>query len=484
MAEPKLTWVQHELTIPDSSPLWSLTLGIHPARGRARQRLKLELPDLDNWPTPADKISLLLDKAAEVEHALMVQYLYATYSLKLPTAVSDPQQKEALKNWRSIKTGITGIAREEMGHLMTVQNLRLLVGLPPRFARENFPVVKGLFPFDTHLEPLNQETLAKYVVAESPPSAQGIDDIVKLAMSGAKMAMNRVGVLYALIGVVLAKNLGEIEQDAEGGDYWDVMVRQIAYLAYEQNPPSRIWHLPDGAFQAGSVARQGVQDDWAKGDPNVRIFTLKTRQDAKAAIKDIGVQGEGVGEPADMTSHFARFRDIYRGKGKIPAFPAAGGWKPTLDVPTDPKVTNDTKKYPGAISNPTTQPWAKLANLRYAILLGFLEEYLREKPVAGRDFLSRASLREMIAHLRGISAKLVTMDRTTSGGGKAALPFELPTADFPLPDDPTARRKVHANRLNEAIALEDKILSSASASDKKLLQDMQTRDKDSLKHFP
>ena len=139
------------------------------------------------------------------------------------------------------------------------------------------------------------------------------------------MAINRVGVLYALIGVVLAKDLAEIEKDAEGGDTWDVMVRQIAYLASEKIP---VDHLasPRQHVQADRP-RTGVQDDWAPGNPNVRIFTLNA-QDAKAAIKDIGVQGEGVGQATDMTSHFARFLAIYRGKGTIQAFPPLAGSQP------------------------------------------------------------------------------------------------------------------------------------------------------------
>ena len=109
----------------------------------AGRRLTLDLPDLAAWPKPADKIRLLLGKAAEVEHALMVQYLYSAYSLKSPTSVGDPQQQAALRNWRST---VAGIAREEMGHLMTVQNLRLLVGLPRPSSAKIFQSSKGFFP--------------------------------------------------------------------------------------------------------------------------------------------------------------------------------------------------------------------------------------------------------------------------------------------------------------------------------------------------
>ena len=320
MVGPKLRWVRYELTLPKEHPLWAFALAtpaaaVDPTVGR----LTIDLPDLAAWPAPADKIGLLLDNAAEIEHDLMVQYLYAAYSLLSPSAVTDPDQKAALQSWPGT---IREIAREEMGHLMTVQNLRLFVGLPPSFRRDNFPVVDGLFPFETHLAPLTQRILAEYVVAESPTDETGIDDIIDLATGGGTV-VNHVGVLYALIGVVLASSLDEIEQDATSGEFWDVMVRQIAYLAYEQNPPSSQWHLPATAFVPSSLSQQGPTDDWNQGQTNIEVFTLQTRQDAKQAIKQIGLQGEGPGQPADTSSHFARFLSIYRGNAILP-FPRQG----------------------------------------------------------------------------------------------------------------------------------------------------------------
>src|SRR5204863_2080786 len=110
---------------PRTSPLRALSL---PAAAPAQAELApaatsvvhIELPDLSGFPTPAEKAQFLLHAAAEVEHALLVQYLYAAYSLKKPGDVTDPAQQAALSQWpRSLR----GIAKEEMGHLLTVQNL-------------------------------------------------------------------------------------------------------------------------------------------------------------------------------------------------------------------------------------------------------------------------------------------------------------------------------------------------------------------------
>src|SRR5438477_7366657 len=111
-----------------------------------------EVPAHDPPLPPRDEVIFLLHIAAEVEHALMVQYLYAAYSLK--PAAQVPEDKQAMaKAWR--KT-LLGIAREEMGHLITVQNLLRLIGAPITLEREDYPFRGDLYPFHFRLEPLSR----------------------------------------------------------------------------------------------------------------------------------------------------------------------------------------------------------------------------------------------------------------------------------------------------------------------------------------
>lgn len=176
MPAPAFKWSTVEVRVSPSSPLRALAVAPDPPA--APEAVKIPLPNLTDWPSPLDKAKILLESAAEVEHALMVQYLYAAYSLKSSEEVTDPAQVAVLDetssdSWPHV---LLGIAREEMGHLMTVQNLLLLLGLPPNLEREDFPPRKDLYPFAVHLEPLSQRSLAKYVVAEAPANAEGIDD--------------------------------------------------------------------------------------------------------------------------------------------------------------------------------------------------------------------------------------------------------------------------------------------------------------------
>ena len=61
--------------------------------------VKVPLPDLSAYPTPRDKAKILLESAAEVEHALMVQYLYAAYSLKDKDQDEVDAEHENLLDW-------------------------------------------------------------------------------------------------------------------------------------------------------------------------------------------------------------------------------------------------------------------------------------------------------------------------------------------------------------------------------------------------
>ena len=97
---------------------------------------------------------------------------------------------------------VLGVAKEEMGHLMTVQNMLRLLGGPAHLDREDFPWISGFYPYAFRLEPVTRATVAKYVVAESPetwpnsvtPAEKA--EIERLATFDAGMQVGRVGVLY------------------------------------------------------------------------------------------------------------------------------------------------------------------------------------------------------------------------------------------------------------------------------------------------
>ncbi len=81
--------------------------------------------------------------AAELEHGLMAQYLFAAYSLKRYDYEGlAPEQLERVRRWASL---ITLVARQEMEHLGLALNLLSAIGGTPSFSRPNMPQPSGYY---------------------------------------------------------------------------------------------------------------------------------------------------------------------------------------------------------------------------------------------------------------------------------------------------------------------------------------------------
>ena len=79
----------------------------------------------------------LLIEAAQYEHMIMCQYLYACFSLKTgPDEGLTAEQADTVARWRET---LTGIAIEEMLHLALVMNVMIAIGAAPSLSRPNFP---------------------------------------------------------------------------------------------------------------------------------------------------------------------------------------------------------------------------------------------------------------------------------------------------------------------------------------------------------
>lgn len=112
----------------------------------------------------------LLREAAEIEHALMVQYLYAAFSVKAA------KYRRVVGVATSSSNSLLGVAIQEMEHLHTVNQLLVTIGAAPGLVSQEFPYEPDIYPFPLHLEPMGQKSLAKYVYAEAPKAALEPDD--------------------------------------------------------------------------------------------------------------------------------------------------------------------------------------------------------------------------------------------------------------------------------------------------------------------
>ena len=106
----------------------------------------------------------LLNVAAEIEHGLMVQYLYCAFSVK-------PAYQGLVGYGAPNPNELLGIAVQEMQHLGKVNQLLVALGAAPVLIRDDFPYEPDIMPFRLVLEPMSRNSLAKYVWTESPPGA-------------------------------------------------------------------------------------------------------------------------------------------------------------------------------------------------------------------------------------------------------------------------------------------------------------------------
>src|SRR5918999_1533476 len=115
-----------------------------------------------------DALIYMLTEAAELEHAIMCQYLFAAFSLKTSRDEGvDDRELTSINKW---KKAVLGVATEEMLHLALVNNLLSALGAAPRVGRPNLPVGGRYFParIQFSLVPFGERALRHFLFLERP----------------------------------------------------------------------------------------------------------------------------------------------------------------------------------------------------------------------------------------------------------------------------------------------------------------------------
>jgi len=416
----------------------------------------------------------LLKAAAEVEHALLTQYLFAAYSIDSAGPAAN------------LKDVIVEIAVEEMGHLITVQNLLRALGAEPYFDRESIwfsgrPA--GQYPFPLRFEPLSGDSLAKYVETESMPLDCIADKelyaklkpIFERAEKATGTKVNHVGLLYAKI-------FWNFQKDDSPHPYWPELPIGI--------PPIG-WHVVDKDLKGLGDERQVTAAEFGRtpvtpsdpGADQVYVIKIDARDDALFAIAQIARQGEGY--QAGQDSHFNRFVKAYDDFAN--SFPTG-----IRAVPVNPNTLTKKQTKPeieaSRITHPKTLLWAKLFDVRYQVLLLELWLGTATKPsvsgALGRAGLFDAALHaEMIRRIQRLANQMLPeMDLKTDAEStsKAAAPFELPDEALPQTEKSVKARLKRLLANAEALADEIEKLhapNAPSAAEKSVLDRMRTDDK-------
>ncbi len=297
-------------------------------------------------PTKSEVLTLLRE-AAELEHQLMIQYLFAAYSLKSePDEFAEaPDSHLRITRNRRWRDEVLAIAREEMGHLITVQQVILSLGSLPHFDRDSFPISAHYYPFQFRLERLTPNSLAKYLWTEKP-------------MESEELTRNQL--------------LGSDRADIETEVY-----------AHRPNELGRLYKailggvaaLPEGDFDP-QVENQTDVSRWPGIGKMAIVERISDRKAAVQAIESIVEQGEGHLYAKD--SHFQRFLTLYREFRKA----VEDGEDPARNVANNPNTAGPNAAGPdaerfrdldsGRITAVRTLRWARLFNKRYAVLLAEL----------------------------------------------------------------------------------------------------------------
>lgn len=386
-------------------------------------------PVLDPPPASAEEeAATLLRIAAEIEGALLVQYLFTAGSLLQGVSVNVPGFDHPIlsDDWYDL---IRTIAKQEMGHLITVQNLLLSLDARPHVDRENFPLSSPLYPFEFSLQPIRLSTLAKYVCAEAPR------EVVAADRADYEDAVRETG---TIVGDV--PRAGQVYERL----FWlfqDSDAPQAPWLDLTNPFPSwPNWHV-DAAKIGFNQDRQASPNEWrgddssASLDSGIYVLQVSDKASARQAAYTVGLQGEGpVGDPG--LTHFDKFLRIYReqrgvkGLGGAPPFARNQRDNPSTGVSSATTITD-----------PKALAWAKLGNVRYQMLLVDIALSVSigqtgkapSVSATRRDFGNWA-FTEMLACLKPISEELRQMPLVAGSGPsdpRAGLPFELPNQNLP-----------------------------------------------------
>ncbi len=266
---------------------------------------------LRDFNDPYLELLRLLTVAAEIEHGLMVQYLYAAFSVK--------PVYQAVAGYGAPNTNdLIGIAVQEMQHLGKVNQLLVALGASPALIREDLPFEPDIIPFRLRLEPMSRASLGKYVWCESPP---GATDVARQRNPG-DQAFCRM----------LEHALGKDQRPNFVGDLYDAVIATVKELA---------------------AARDASLPDLPAWLP---------------VLDEIKKEGE-LGHFQFFKRTFLGKHEGFGGRPDPWMLPVADALYPAYQLPVDPTAFSGN---PNQIKDPLAQRLAWLGNLHYWVVLNLL----------------------------------------------------------------------------------------------------------------
>ena len=373
-----------------------------------------------------EELIFLLSEASELEHMLMLQYLFAAFSLKTDTSEElTKEQLEAVKRWERV---ISEVATQEMLHLASVSNLLTAIGGAPHFSRPNFPQPAKYYPpgFELDLTPFSEQALGHFVFYERP--------------EGMEHDASELGLVSEVIPSLAPDTVVPQEQEFATVGHLYRGIEQGFERLVEKYGERRVFIGPPEAQATQQYFR------WPELVPVTDLAS------AKAAIETIVEQGEGARGPRD-DSHFGKFLRVLeeylefkrRDPNFEPAKPVVAAW---VRQPHDASLSNLT-----FITDPITVGVADLFNAAYEVMLQMLVRFFAHTEETEEELqtLSRTAVGAMFLLIKPLGQLLTTLSVGEEFPGKTAGPnFEFYRTSYLLPHRHAAWVLMHERLLELA----------------------------------
>ena len=357
-----------------------------------------------------------LGKAAELEHLVMLQYLFAAFSLKQKVDEGlPPDALPAVTRWR--KT-LLSIGEQEMLHLALVQNLLTAIGAAPRLARPNFPMPAYSYPAGVRIElvPFGEAALRHFAFLERP-DGMDVEDAEGFEAMAQAVALPHDEQDEIVPHLQEFDTIGQLYRSIHAG---------LEHLA-ERLGPERLFIGPANAQATEEHFR------WAE------LVAVTDLESAQQAIDTIVEQGEGArGEWRD--AHFGRLLAILDEYLEIkrtdPSF------EPTRSVVAANVRPQATGVVVPLIADPGTTRCMDLLNVTYEVLLQLLSRYFAHTDESPEQLavLADVSVGLMYTAIRSLGNVVTTLPIGPDMPGVNAGPgFELfYQVDYLLPHQQAA----------------------------------------------
>ncbi|SDK10168.1 Ferritin-like [Lentzea albidocapillata subsp. violacea] len=380
----------------------------------------------------------ILREAALIELAVMLQYLYAAYSVptygagaeyvRLGLWTPDQLQLACGDGGETLDEGIRsmllGIAREEMIHFLLVNNIIMALGEPFHVPRVDFGTINHALPvpLDFALERLGLGSVERFTQIEKPEHQ--VSDV--RPRDGEPQAQRQehgyasLSELYADIREALQQipDLFLVDQGRGGGEH----------------------HL---------FLRESINHEHP--DYQLEVDDLPS---ALYAIDVITEQGEGgvLDEDAVEDSHYTSFLLIGELLRKAPVTGPHGElWNPAYPVARNPSL-NPASPAVETVTDPDARTVMQIFNESYFMALQLMAQHFGERPDASlrRSDLMNAAIDIMAGLMRPLAELLVTLP-SGRRGTTAGPSFELPDVPAAISRPDVARRSI-ALRLDDIAA--------------------------------